>query len=66
MFINGTQEGATFTDNTNYNQTNNMIVGADRSGANGLVGYLDDVRITTGVCRYTATFTAPTSSFPTN
>lgn len=66
MFINGTQEGATYTDNGNYNHTNNMIVGADRSGANGLVGYLDDVRITTGVCRYTATFTAPTSSFPTN
>jgi len=31
-----------------------------------LNGYLDDVRITKGIARYTATFTAPTSAFPTS
>jgi hypothetical protein len=66
MFINGTLEGSSFTDNTNYNQTSNMYIGVDRSVLNGLNGYLDDVRITTGVCRYTATFAAPTSTFPTS
>jgi hypothetical protein len=66
MFINGTLEGATYTDNTNYNQTNNMVIGADRSGVGGFNGYMDDIRVTTGVCRYTASFTAPSSAFPTS
>lgn len=66
MFINGTQEGATFTDSTNYTQTNSMLIGVDRGLANPLIGYLDDMRITTGICRYFASFPAPSASFPTN
>jgi hypothetical protein len=66
MFINGTQEGSSYTDNTNYNQADNMLIGVDRLSSNGLTGYLDDIRITTGVCRYTASFTAPTTTFPTS
>ena len=66
MFINGTQEGSTFTDSTNYNQSENMFIGCDRSNLNGLNGYLDDIRITKGVARYTASFSAPTSQFPTS
>ncbi len=67
MFINGTQEGATWSDSTNFNQTNPLYLGNDRSAStSGLNGYLDDVRITKGVARYTASFTAPTSAFPTS
>jgi hypothetical protein len=65
MFINGALQGTSFTDNGNYNQTNNMYIGADRSIANGLNGYIDDLRITNGVGRYTAAFTSPSTTFPT-
>jgi len=64
LFIGGNLE-ATATDSTNFNQTNALLVGADRSNANGLNGYLDDIRITKGVARYTATFTPPAVTFPT-
>jgi hypothetical protein len=66
MFINGTQEGATYSDTTNYNQTSLMYISADRLAGNALNAYLDDIRITKGVCRYTASFSAPTSAFPTS
>ena len=64
LFVGGNLE-ATATDSTNFNQTNALLVGSDRSNANGLNGYLDDIRITKGVARYTATFTPPTATFPT-
>jgi len=66
MFINGNLQGSAGTDSANYNQTTNMVIGATRALGNGLNGYLDDLRITKGVCRYTASFSAPTTAFPTS
>jgi hypothetical protein len=64
LFVNGNLE-ATATDSTNFNQTDALKIGADRSNLNSLNGYLDDIRITKGVARYTSSFTAPTQTFPT-
>ena len=64
IYINGTNDG-TGTSATNFSQTNSMYVGADRTGGSAFNGYMEDLRITKGVARYTANFTAPTAAFPT-
>ena len=64
LFINGTIE-ASATDSTNITSTATLnVAGFPGFAANCFHGYLDDIRITKGVARYTANFTAPTSAYP--
>jgi len=58
LFLNGTQEGSTFTDTTNY------LNGASRPIIGEVGGYIDDLRVTKGVARYTSNFTPPTAPLP--
>ena len=63
IYINGTNDG-TGTVSTDFNQTNSMYVGADRTAGSAANAYMQDVRVT-NYARYTANFTAPTAAFPT-
>ena len=61
LFINGTQSGSTYTDGNTYIQ-GPVTLGARFDGTVAFYGYIDDVRISKGVPRYTSNFTAPTSA----
>ena len=61
LFFNGAQVGSTWTDTTDYIQSP-LTIGARFDGLTGnFNGYIDDVRISKGVARYTGIFTAPTA-----
>ncbi len=67
LFIDGTQAGSTATSFTQDFPDNDFFFGNfSRSGGSSraLTGYLDEIRITKGIARYTSNFTAPTQAFP--
>ena len=65
MYVNGTSEGTPLSVGTSTIDGGGAVVavfGALGAG-NTLTGYLDDIRITKGVARYTSTFTVPNRAF---
>ena len=67
LYINGTADGTfSMTGISVDGVGSNWIVGAALDALTNyeLNGYLDEFRITKGVARYTANFTAPTAPFP--
>ena len=68
MFVNGTQVGSTYSDSTNYvhngGSSINVYWGNYAGNLGGdYIGYMQDMRVTKGLARYTSNFTAPTATF---
>ena len=58
-YLNGTVLGTTDANSATIGNINGAKVGSDASGAAVYVGYIDDLRITKGLARYTTNFTVP-------
>ena len=63
LFINGSQTGSSYADSNSY-VSDLARIGGNISEDSFINGYIDDLRITKGVARYTANFTPPTLAFP--
>jgi hypothetical protein len=66
LYVNGINvNSSTNTGSLNTTNTVGINIGGQSSG-DYFNGYIDDLRITKGVARYTTNFTPPTSAFPTS
>jgi hypothetical protein len=65
-FVNGTQVGSTITNTGGgASSTSAFAIGANNDGPQQyLNGYIDDLRVTKGIARYTTNFTPPAGPFP--
>lgn len=65
LFLDGVLEATATTSAAFSAVSKNINIGSDQTfGGRYFPGYLDDIRITKGVARYTSNFTPPTEAFP--
>ena len=64
LYLNGVAEGTQTGSATGSAFTGQSLLVGGQSGGFQLNGYIDDLRVTKGVARYTAAFTPPTAAFP--
>ncbi|MEK9804685.1 MAG: LamG-like jellyroll fold domain-containing protein [Euryarchaeota archaeon] len=62
LFVDGTQEGSTWTDNTTYVETG-VRIGSAFDDTSFIDGNIDEVRVVKGEAKYTANFTTTTTPF---
>jgi len=64
LFVNGTQDGSTYTGNYTVADGGNFYLGGGfyAPTSRTITGYVSDFRVTKGLARYTAAFTPPTAA----
>ena len=69
LFVDGSQVGSTYSDSNDYlNGTSGAArpffgLNANNSASNSLNGWLDEIRVSKGIARWTTTFTPPTAPY---
>ena len=67
VYFNGTADGTTQSYSGQYGKTGDLYIGDQHTGGGGAPQmYVDDLRVTKGVARYTSNFTAPTTAHLTS
>jgi hypothetical protein len=64
IWIDGTSVSNTTSTTSPDLAGNTYMVGSQYASAEWFKGYIDNLRLTEGVCRYTATFTPPAAAYP--
>ena len=62
LFVDGNQQASATNSATFSVASGYPLIGADTTTSGNFNGYIDDLRITQGVARYTANFTPPSSA----
>jgi hypothetical protein len=65
-YVDGTSRATGTFSGGISNISSGPIIGADQNYGRYFAGYIDEVRITKGIARYTSNFTPQTSAFPNN
>lgn len=63
IYIDGVNSGIGTVSN-NFSESYPIYIGTDRSASTAFSGYIDEIRITNGIARYTAAFAPPSGQFP--
>lgn len=68
IFVNGTQVGTDgdMTGITARNSAGSLYVGSHRNGIDGVKGWIEEIRISKGIARWTSNFTPPTLPYGTD
>jgi hypothetical protein len=67
VYVNGTADASTQSYSGQFGKTGTVMFGDQHSGGGGAPQYyLDDLRVTKGLARYTGNFTAPTTAHLTS
>lgn len=64
FFVDGVANGTATLSGALFSTTQTLSFGAANNGSAPLTGWLDDIRFTKGVARYTGTFTPPAAAHP--
>jgi hypothetical protein len=67
MYFNGTADASTLSFSSQYGKTGSLWMGWQHTNSSGTpLYYIDDIRVTKGVARYTSNFTPPTTAHLTS
>jgi len=64
LYVNGVSSGWNVSDTRTYSTSASIYIGGNLGGGQLMNGYIDNLRITKGIARYTSNFAVTTSNFP--